>query len=59
MKAIIVDDELHCREVLRILLEMNCPEIKILMECEDGYSALEAIATYNPEIVFMDIEMVV
>jgi len=57
MKAIIVDDELHCREVLRILLEMHCPEIEVLQECEDGYIALEAIATHNPQVVFMDIEM--
>jgi two-component system LytT family response regulator len=57
MKAIIVDDELHCREVLRMLLEMYCPEIQVMQECEDGYVALEAIGKYNPEIVFMDIEM--
>ncbi|MES2775799.1 MAG: LytTR family DNA-binding domain-containing protein [Bacteroidota bacterium] len=57
MKAIIVDDELHCREVLRILLEMHCPEIEVLQECEDGYIALEAIKQHEPEIVFMDIEM--
>ncbi|MEO7310330.1 MAG: LytTR family DNA-binding domain-containing protein [Chitinophagaceae bacterium] len=57
MTAIIVDDELHCREVLRILLEMHCPDIEVLKECENGYIALEAIRQYNPDIVFMDIEM--
>ena len=57
MKAIIVDDELHCREVLRILLEMYCPEVEILKECEDGYMALDAISELLPDLVFMDIEM--
>ena len=57
MNAIIVDDELHCREVLRIMLEMHCPNITIMRECEDGLGALNAIATLQPDIVFMDIEM--
>lgn len=57
MKVIIVDDEIHCRDVLRILLEMHCPGIEIVEECEDGYCALAAIEKHNPGIVFMDIEM--
>lgn len=57
MNAIIVDDELHCREVLRIMLEMHCPEITLMRECEDGLSALDAIAALQPDVVFMDIEM--
>jgi len=57
MKAIIIDDEIHCREVLRILLEMHCQGIEIVAECEDGYSAITAIEKWNPDIVFMDIEM--
>lgn len=57
MTAIIVDDELHCREVLRILLDMYCPDVVVLAECEDGFSALNAIEKFQPDIVFMDIEM--
>ncbi len=57
MKAIIVDDELHCREVLSMMLEMYCPEVTLLQECEDGYVALNAIKIHKPDIVFMDIEM--
>lgn len=57
MNAIIVDDELHCREVLRIMLEMHCPDVTLMRECEDGLSAIEAITSLHPDIVFMDIEM--
>ncbi|TAD86180.1 MAG: DNA-binding response regulator [Bacteroidetes bacterium] len=57
MKAIVVDDELHCREVLRIMLEMHCPTVHLLAECEDGPQALAAIEKLKPDIVFMDIEM--
>jgi|688.fasta_scaffold64598_2 two-component system LytT family response regulator len=57
MTAIIVDDELHCREVLRIMLEMHCPEVKVLQECEDGFKAIDAIQLHSPDVVFMDIEM--
>jgi len=57
MTAIIVDDELHCREVLRIMLEMYCPEVKVLQECEDGFKAIDAIELHSPDVVFMDIEM--
>ena len=57
MTAIIVDDELHCREVLNIMLGMHCPEVNLLQECEDGFIAIEAIQRHKPDIVFMDIEM--
>lgn len=57
MTAIIVDDELHCREVLRIMLQMHCPEVEIVQECEDGLIAIEAIGLHKPDVVFLDIEM--
>lgn len=57
MTAILADDELHCREVLSLLLEMHCPQIKLLAQCEDGHEALAAIEKHQPNIVFLDIEM--
>ena len=57
MTAIIADDELHCREVLVLLLEMRCPQVKILAQCADGHEALAAIGLHKPDIVFLDIEM--
>jgi len=39
------------------MLEMHCPDVNLLQECEDGFIAIEAINRYHPDIVFMDIEM--
>lgn len=57
MKAIIVDDEKHCRESLQSMLQMHCPEITVAAVCADGQSALAAIADHKPDLVFLDIEM--
>jgi two-component system, LytTR family, response regulator len=57
MRTIIVDDELLSRNVLKIMLEKHCPGINIVATCQDGVAALDAIARYQPELVFMDVEM--
>ncbi|SHL89980.1 two component transcriptional regulator, LytTR family [Chitinophaga jiangningensis] len=57
MRAIIVDDEKHSRDVLRILLEKNCPDITVMATCNNGEAALDAIAMYDPQLLFLDIEM--
>ncbi|WP_276481928.1 LytR/AlgR family response regulator transcription factor [Paraflavitalea pollutisoli] len=57
MKAIIVDDEKHCRESLETLLQQNCPEVSLVATCHDGPDALAAIAAHKPDLVLLDIEM--
>jgi two-component system LytT family response regulator len=57
IKAIIVDDELHSRKTLAIQLNKNCPEVKIAAECSSGEEGLQAIADYQPDVVFLDVEM--
>ena len=57
MKAIILDDETHCREVLRIELQRHCPDIQILADFNDARQAKTQIAELNPDLVFLDIEM--
>jgi two-component system, LytTR family, response regulator len=57
MKAIIVDDEKHCRESLQSMLQMHCPEIIVAATCADAAIAITAIETHKPAIVFLDIEM--
>ena len=57
IKTILVDDEPRGLSSLRKLLELNCPEVKVLCECPDARSALEKIGDMEPELVFMDIAM--
>lgn len=57
MKAIIVDDELHARKVLRGLLTDHFPEIEVVNDCKDVPEAVKAINKYKPELVFLDIAM--
>jgi len=57
MRTIIVDDEKLSRSVLKLLLEKHCPAVDIVAVCADGISALEAIEKYQPDLVFLDVEM--
>src|SRR6185436_7346276 len=57
IKAIIIDDEVHCIDTLSILLADYCPEVEILDKCMSPKKGLEAIEKLKPELVFLDIEM--
>lgn len=57
MKAIIIDDERKARNLLRILIEENCPKITQIFEAEDLLSGVAIIKKEEPNIVFLDIEM--
>lgn len=57
MKCIIIDDEAKARNLLRILVEENCPKIQTIFEAGDLLSGIEIIKKEEPSIVFLDIEM--
>ena len=57
IKAILVDDEMHCLDTLSILLKEYCPEVQILAQCRSAKAGLEAIEKFKPNLVFLDIEM--
>ncbi|HEY6978722.1 MAG TPA: LytTR family DNA-binding domain-containing protein [Chitinophagaceae bacterium] len=57
IKAILVDDEVHCLDTLSILLKEYCPEVQILDKCRSAKAALETIEKLKPALVFLDIEM--
>jgi two-component system, LytTR family, response regulator len=57
IKAIIIDDELHCINTLSRQLEKYCPQIKLLTRCESAAAGMSAIANLQPDLVFLDIEM--
>ena len=56
MKCIIIDDEPLARSMVREYLQ-NHPSIEIVAECGDGFEGLKAIQQYNPQLLFLDIQM--
>src|SRR6476660_1277387 len=57
IKSIIIDDEMHCRKTLSMLLKEYCPDVQVIGQCNDAETGLEAIKKLKPELVFLDIEM--
>jgi two-component system, LytTR family, response regulator len=56
LRVMIVDDEAHAREGLRIRLRRE-PDVLVIGEFGDAESALRAIASDSPDVLFLDIEM--
>ncbi|MBO6516342.1 MAG: response regulator transcription factor [Bacteroidia bacterium] len=57
LNAIVVDDELKSREVIKTLIGAFCPEVNVVDTAEDIKGALESIRTHNPGLVFLDISL--
>ena len=56
LTALVVDDEKLAREGLALRLEA-LGSVCIIAQCENGRTALRAIADYEPDVVFLDIQM--
>lgn len=56
MKAIIVDDEDLARQGLKLRLD-QFEDVSVVAQCANGKEALQAIVEYEPDIVFLDIQM--
>lgn len=57
MKCVVAEDEVILRNELLSLLAQAWPELEVVAACEDGGSALEAIAAHRPDVAFLDIRM--
>ncbi len=57
LKAIIIDDEPYCCEILAAMLESDCPDVEIAFVCNNAKDALVAIRQHTPDLVFLDVEM--
>lgn len=58
IKAILVDDESHALETLKMLLELHFPKkFEILAMCNSVDKALLLIQEFEPDLVFLDIQM--
>lgn len=56
MRVLIVDDEPLARGKLKSLLAKE-PDVEVVGEASDGRSALDAIASLSPDLVFLDVQM--
>lgn len=56
-KALIVEDEMLSRELLKSLVEEFCPQLEVAGVAANVEEAVQFINTRFPDIVFMDVEM--
>ncbi len=56
LSTIIVDDEALARKGLAIRLQAH-QDIKVIAQCNNGREAIEAIRAYQPDLMFLDIQM--
>jgi two-component system LytT family response regulator len=57
IKAIIIDDEMHCLKTLDMLLKEYCPDVQVIDKFNNAEAALKEIKKSKPDLVFLDIEM--
>lgn len=57
MRAIIIDDEIHCIESLTIILKKNCPEVSIVGNTTKASEGIALVSFHQPDLVFLDVEM--
>lgn len=57
IKALIVDDEPSAVNTLQLMLERYIPEISKLRSTNDAQEAVQLIKDFQPDLVFLDIQM--
>jgi two-component system LytT family response regulator len=55
-RVLIIDDEPLARMVVLEYLQ-GFAEIEVLQECNDGFEGLKAIQQYQPDLIFLDVQM--
>lgn len=57
IKSLIIDDDPFIRDLLLDKLEQYLPEIEVLAMAGSGTEGLAKIKTYQPALIFLDVEM--
>ena len=57
MKILIVEDNPNMRSMIKNILEQNIPDIKKIIECDDGAEAVGLYHLNRPDWVLMDIQL--
>src|SRR6476661_2808061 len=55
-KIIIIDDEPLARTIVKEYLQ-SYPQLEVAQECDDGFEGVKAIQQYQPDLIFLDIQM--
>ncbi|MFI5161650.1 MAG: LytR/AlgR family response regulator transcription factor [Sphingobacteriales bacterium] len=56
-RVLVIDDEPLARMVVLEYLQQFKDSIEVLQECGDGFEGLKAIQQYQPDLVFLDVQM--
>lgn len=57
IRTLIIDDEPHAREGIRLRLKRYADTVAIVGECSSGTEAAAMIGTLKPDLLFLDIQM--
>jgi len=57
LKALIVDDEKHVRDAIRLLVDWSRHGIDTIFEASDGQAAIDCVLREKPEIIMTDMMM--
>jgi two-component system LytT family response regulator len=57
IKAVVIDDSAQARKLLRLMLLELSPEVQVVSEAENAEDGLRIIEKYQPDAIFLDIEM--
>ena len=56
-RVLVIDDEPLARMVVLEYLQDFKDQIEVLQECNDGFEGLKAIQQYQPDLIFLDVQM--
>jgi two-component system, LytTR family, response regulator len=57
LKVLLIDDEERATDSLRLMIQKTIPEIQQVMVCNDSRKAADMIHSFQPGLVFLDIQM--
>ena len=57
MKILIVDDHTEMRKILRSIVTEESGRMDEIIECEDGFDAVEQFSRHQPDFVLMDVQL--
>ena len=56
-RVLVIDDEPLARMVVLEYLQAYNDQIEVMQECNDGFEGLKAIHQYQPDLIFLDVQM--